>query len=717
MSDELFDKTEITLDSILAEYGVKPQEPKPKDAVDAPKSAPRDDGFGLTPQAIREEILGVGRQSGDGGTVYAQSILEKYASSVFDASAAPEDEPETGFPEVETEEKRDDEVTQFSPYEYAEEKLDDEIIRAVEEAIEAEQSADERGERFAARVRRREDSDEHYHITVPEEPEPDFKARSRAFARQCNSAAPRAAAALVLAALLVAATLLFEHGVKLPFGIGRSPRAATGALLIGQLLVMMLSVDLIVSGIERVMRGTPAFESLLAFANLSVVLTGILSLRGTEPAPLLPYSAVCAAATAVALFSERMHLQSLSLTLRTAAEPDQSTIVCEFHPDDERTFLRRKNGVKTGFYAGLTQLDASSASYSYVVPLVLVFAAVTAVCMSVLTRNFTGVFPRMFSAVLTGACAIQASLSFAAPFYAAVKSSAKRGISLAGPAFVDDAYLADGVFISDEDIYPDGTIWLGDVREVAPFKRERVLRVAASLAESAGGSLAPVFDKKLAGAGLAKTAVKEFAYAEDGVSGVVGGDGVFVGTSAFMKRQHIRVPENEPASAVYVSINGSLAGIIPVEYEPLAAVQRSLLAMIRRNVRCCIATRNFGVTLRMLSAKFAIAEDDVEKLSVSKVYAEDEGERRAHVAAVIKQGGIESLSAAILVARRVSSLSTFLTMLSVITTTAGAVAMAALSAAGAWQIASAGQLLVFMLGSALLSVVVSALGSMFLSAK
>ncbi|MDR3210163.1 MAG: hypothetical protein LBT36_06025 [Oscillospiraceae bacterium] len=618
-------------------------------------------------------------------------------------------------PPVSTSDFTDDNFHFFDDYEYAGASPDANLVREVSEAIEDEmERARVKPGLFtrliAAAVRDRETPSRETQARVwkaETEPEPDLRRRAKTFVRRCNSLALRSLGAFPIALLLALFTLLFEAGRALPFGIGRSPALASAALMILQIFVMALGVDILVYGGERLIRGAPSYESLVLVSNLVSLFAGAYSiLRGQDA--FLPYSAVAALSLTFSLVGERMYLQGLAATLRTASarELEKRSFISEYRQDMDRTLLKQAPGRARGFYSNLMQSDSGETAYEYFAPLVLVFCVLISAYAALTRRDEPGIFPRTLSALTAAAASFQAMLAFASPFKAVAMAASRRGIAIAGAGGVDDLFLTDGCSVADEDIYPGGTLSIGKVRILDKIPAETAIGSTASLIVASGGGLQYVFTEYLRRQEMELLRVTEFAFYEGGIGGVIDGDRVMTGSSAFMKLFRVRIPEAlEQSNAVYTAVNGKLIAVFAVEYTPIQPVKRALSSLLRQKMLCYLTARDFNITPKMMNQKFGIAEDELEYLPIESTYAigDNAAPVAGRAAALVNRGGLEMMAELVSLGRVLKVISMTMTILSVLASAICVVLVAILAWSGSVDSVRAGTLLLYMSVSALVS--------------
>ncbi len=149
-----------------------------------------------------------------------------------------------------------------------------------------------------------------------EEPEP--AAAIRRFAEKCNMYSTRFVASLAVSVLLAILTAVFQTGVKLPFGIGYNPGAASGILLILLFVVMMFSAEKLVDGVTDIIKGRQGIETLNLFSCLATASAAVYGMLTGSAEAGMPFCAVSAFSLTFTLWGERVYYRALTETLKTA---------------------------------------------------------------------------------------------------------------------------------------------------------------------------------------------------------------------------------------------------------------------------------------------------------------------------------------------------------------------------------------------------------------
>ena len=537
---------------------------------------------------------------------------------------------------------------------------------------------------FSSRKRNRQDAefddDETAPVFEPEaEPEvyieePDFKDAAAEYSARRRFLKLKALVSMAIALVMGIAALLFENGVQLP-GIGDSVKNLTIVLVLLQLVVMLLCVRILVRGVMDVVRLKPSGESLVAFSSIVTYIACIWCIiRGGENMGA-PFCAVPAFAAAFAMWSEYRQLAAMALSLKSASFSKTPTgLSCEFSEGIETTIVKKLSGEPEGFYNNLVQEDMAESSYKTFAPF-LIFASVLLGVVAAIKSECSFIY--CFSAVSAAAASFSALGVFAIPFSIAARKARAAGGAIAGWGGADEIYYADGVRITDKDLFPAGTNISG-VKIFENISSDKVIRYTASLIIASGSGLSDIFAEFLKKQSLAMVKVEDFNCLEGGISAKIRGEEVICGSAACMNLVGVRVPQNlNLKNAVFTAISGSLVGVFAINYVPSKSVQKALNTLIKSGMNLYFAVKDFNITPLMVQQKFQIPVEDIEYLPAKETYEmfKPKENRVPHASGVIGRDSLASVAEVVAGARRLRRITFLNTVISILSCVLGMVIM------------------------------------------
>lgn len=226
------------------------------------------------------------------------------------------------------------------------------------------------------------------------------------------------------------------------------------------------------------------------------------------------------------------------------------------------------------------------------VPVVISLAIATFVLWYVLTPDGTPPL-RAFAAsvaVLIIACPCAMGLAVPTAVMVATGRGAELGILVKGGEALERTAGVDTVVLDKTGTITEGRPAVTDIHALAPFTRDEVLRLAASLEQSSEHPLAGAIVEAARERGLALDDAASFrSDPGKGIAGLVGGRSVTVGNAAYLRDRQIDVaPLAEPAQAIaasartvmFVAIDDALAGLLAVA-DPVRETSRDAIARMR----------------------------------------------------------------------------------------------------------------------------------------
>lgn len=539
-------------------------------------------------------------------------------------------------------------------------------------------------------------------LPEPEEifEEPDYKSAAKRFAASCNAYSMRSFISLVISVVMALLTLIFQSGAELPFGIGRAEIIITGILLILLFVTMLLSVDKLVTGFFDFFKKRPGIESLNLISCIVTAAAAEYSIITHDTQVGMPYCVISAFSLSLTLWGEKVYYRAMTETMKTVVSVQEPTgVVAKMVDELDKTVIKKVKGSTAGFYNNLMQADISEILFKLASPVFIIASAVLAFYASV-GHGQPQYFLHHFAAIMSAAAPFSAALVFAVPFAAVTKKARKSGATIAGWGGADDLFHTDGVSITDDDLFPPGTVSLGSIKifdEIAP---EKAIRYTASLIIASGSGLSKLFYEHLSKQGMTLNRVEEFSCFEGGIGGLIKGERVITGSDAFMNLMGIRIPNSlNMKNTIFTAVNKKLIAVFAINYVPVKTVQNALVAVLKHRIKLFFAIRDFNITPVMLEQKFKVSIADVEYIPIQDSYDISDGgkEEIKNVSAVLIRDGLGPYAESITGARRLRSTTFIAALFSLFSAGFGMLLMFTICWSGSFVSASAGNLLLYML--------------------
>lgn len=527
--------------------------------------------------------------------------------------------------------------------------------------------------------------------------EPRLKDQAIKFARSCNSISRRLLPATLITVIMVLITFVYEADMLVPYGIGDSLERAAGTLVVLLLIVMMLCVEIIIRGVNSLIDGKPNAETLILFSCAFSILSATFTIISGS-ALMLPFCAVSALSLLIASYGERSNLRAMTDTLKTvisSAEP--YGVQAEFNENLENTVLKKTYSRTEGFYTNMIQQDISEVLYQFATPILLIASLVIS-CIYVIIDGGVENSLHILSALLAAAAPFSALITYSLPFGIISKAASKMGVAIAGWGGADDIAHTDGACVTDEDMFPEGTLRLSGVKVFDGAPQNNVLCYTGSLIIASGSGLASLFAEVLKEKNIIPMRVTDFECHESGISAVVQGHKVATGSAAHMNLIGVRVPDDSNLrNAVFTAVNGRLVAMFTIDYHPLPAVQKALISMIKWRIDLYFAMRDFNITPSMVGQKFKVPFESFvfmpvqDTYSISDPYSEKEGQ----MAAVLVRESLDPYAEAITGARLLRTSAYFASILSVISAGLGMLLTFIMMWSGSFTSATPGNLMIY----------------------
>ncbi|MGX8698307.1 MAG: hypothetical protein ACSW8F_00050 [bacterium] len=550
--------------------------------------------------------------------------------------------------------------------------------------------------------------------TEPEEPE-DLHAELDRFRLPLQALRLRSWGVGLIGVLMLVLTHLYTAGKELPFGIGASAVAAVGAILILQLLSMLLGLDVLIGGVEELLRCAAGNDTLVLVSCVFTVLDGISILYHGSFTNGLPFSLLSVTSLFFSLRARVQYHRAMldSLRVYESAKTPSGIVFQRFtQREEERSTLKKAPGLTEGFYGRLMCRDAGESAYQIAAPLLLLVAFLFALLSSVGQGRSADFGHAM--ALMTAVCAaFPAATVFTMPFRYAATGLKASGAALAGWGGACEIDDAEGCLVTDEDLFPPGSVSLSGVRFFEGFNNRDCLQLCSSLIISARCGISGIFAELLRSQGIGSRAATELTtYEGGGIGGKVGGKEILVGSGAFMHLMGIRVPEKaNTVNALFAAINGELAVIYTVNYLPQNYVAAALKMLLNTKTGIFLALRDFNLTPNIIRQKFKVSMDGVETLPAELSYelTTEEPERGTRVTAILSRDGLSSLADVIAKGRFLKMVTGLNALISLGGTALGLLLMFFLASSGAFVSASAENAFIFMAAIELCVVLLSQL--------
>jgi len=200
--------------------------------------------------------------------------------------------------------------------------------------------------------------------------------------------------------------------------------------------------------------------------------------------------------------------------------------------------------------------------------------------------------------------------------------------------------------------------------------------------------------------GTTMQTVEEFTAGEGGISALVENVEVQVGSAGYMHFTGVKIPgKMKFDDAVYTAIGGKLEGVFLLNYRVSPGVHRALSALRRGRRKPIFAMRDFNIDPMLIHKKFGIASEGFEFPSVPERYRISgvPGESSGFSAAVMTRDGLDMLVEVSEYGVRMYTYGRICALAALISAAVGMLLLLVPCLSGLWSVASAANVLVYML--------------------
>lgn len=527
-------------------------------------------------------------------------------------------------------------------------------------------------------------------------PEPDAETAAKYYGGQVKSLRFRCRAAMIVCIPLIYISL----GLPV-FGVLKSNSSVAALVcLMMQLTVMLIGLDVITNGFFNLVRRTPGLESLVflncVFSALDAV---VLAITGSD-AVGLPFCAVSAFSVACCLWSALNTCRGFKSTFRTlAVDKDPYTVSADSEVvKDSITVLKSKRDT-AGFIHRSEEAGPADTIYAALAPYLIAASVILGLLATILSGNYANIL-HVFAAVTAPCAPFAALVAFAIPFRTAARKLARTGSAIAGWSGASDIGRSKHLIVTDKDLFTARNISIEDIRILDGAFPDKVISYTGSVIVASGSCLATAFTDFMQRNNCTLMPVESFTCNESGgLSALVNGEEVLVGSSAFMNLKGVHLPQQLSAkNVVFTSINGLFVASFKIKYVPVQSVQNALFALLRTKIAPIFAVRDFNITPLMLGQKFKMSTDGFDFPAYRKRYAMSAAEPSDYTqtAGIVARDGLGPLVSVANLGRQLYSTVRICVILALLCTVIGVVLMFALCAIGAFDSATVGNLFVYM---------------------
>ncbi len=523
-----------------------------------------------------------------------------------------------------------------------------------------------------------------------ETPEPDMEQAAKEEKRRCKKMHFHALMSAVPALLLAVLTILDGLGVLKSFW-SRMPlmRCAVPGLLL--LAVVLLTAPVWQAMAEGLKRGLPGCElgaGLTALAVLADCAYGVLG-RSGGPAPLAAPAAALVWLCQLGLLTEaRARWDAFHLADIGGVPPYGVSVTA--------AGACKQRGTLDGFYHYSHRTDPARKWQKILIPVYLGAATVLAGIV-ILSKKVGGDPLWIWSAILVAAIPLALPLTGALPLRYLSSRLVKSGSAVAGFAGAKAVSRSRRMVVTDDDLFPPGTVGLNGLK-VFGEEIGKVVSYAASMTRACNSQLHPLFEQLLTAEGGTHLPVEDLHFFEEGgIGGTIHGESVIMGSAYFMRKKHVTLPQElKLRTGVFLAVDGALIAIFAIKYSPSRNVEWALRALRRNRIEPVLAVRSCNITPGLLRKRFNLdAKPVYPDVSTRLALSDVSMETAEKSSAIIYREGLMPLTETAVGSRRMLRASRSATVLAWLGGLCGMLLAYYLTGAGAFELMDPLRMLVF----------------------
>ena len=277
---------------------------------------------------------------------------------------------------------------------------------------------------------------------------------------------------------------------------------------------------------------------------------------------------------------------------------------------------------------------------------------------------------------------------------------ATLGVALAGWPGIAAAKGCRAALLTDNDLYPPGTVTLANSKPLSNLPMDRVVAYTASAIRASGSGLSYLFDKLLRSEGAKYLPIEKILLQDNGLIAQTQGQQILVGNSDFMSKQGIALPTGiKYKNTVFCAVDRELIGMFGVRYALHTTIVPSLQSLLGHRIAPVLVTRDFNINPKRMRFSDRLNKDSLTYPDLQRRVTLS-GPNQAHgqtIVAILCREGMAPFTLALIAAKRVrraAGLSSFFVRLSACV---GVILTATLSSAGALGAMSAWHMALFLL--------------------
>lgn len=411
------------------------------------------------------------------------------------------------------------------------------------------------------------------------------------------------------------------------------------------LISIAVCYNVMLAGMKSLFKRKADNDTIAALGIFVTVIAGIINLFDPESIRDSVYHVYISAAIVGLIFNTLGKLMIVKRTERNfryvAGDFERYAVTSVDDEETAENFTRgsvaepkiaamRKTEFVDNFMKNSYTADISDEYSKKISPYILIAGIVIALLSLIFDKGAANMKERLFIALAAFSGTVTMCSSFAVmlivnvPLARATKKYLQYSAVMLGYSSVDEFADTNSLLVDAEQLFPNGSIELANLKLLSAISIEDCILMAASLSCQSGSVLRSTFYKMLRGKTELLYPVESYIYEDGlGLSGWIENKRVLLGTRELMENHSIdglpsEAKEKEYTKgnvAVYLSISGITAAMFVIEVSPNLSVTRWLQELELEGITTVIRTVDGFLSQRFLSDLFDIESDSVKLLS------------------------------------------------------------------------------------------------------
>ena len=465
--------------------------------------------------------------------------------------------------------------------------------------------------------------------------------------------------------------------------------------ILGMLLAALLGCYQMLGGIGSLFKGRFTADTMLFFTFIACCVDSVFCLQQLR----VPYCAAFSLEVMMSLWAEyqRRNAEMGQMdTMRKATRLDSVVKTPDVY--DGRPGLLRAEGQVEDFMDNYAQPSTPQKVLSRYMIVGLLLSVAAGVASGILHGDYR-IGIQAGTAAMLVALPATSFITLSRPAAVLQRRLHRVGAVICGWQGVKGLRGTAVIPVSDQDLFPSGSVKMNGVKFFGSREPDQVLAYAAAVIMAEGTGLSSLFSQLLDSRNGRHYDVENFRSYKGGLGGEVNGEPVLIGTHSFLRDMGVEVPEGTRVhQALYAAVDGELGGVFAVTYAKVRATSSALGALCGyRSLTPVLTCGDFMLTESFVRSKFGVNTRRIAfpPYEVRKDLAAKEPEEEATALALMTKEGLLGMSFAITGARALRTASIFGVTIHMIAGILGLLIVALLAVVGAEHLLTAENLMLF----------------------